>query len=220
MQGNRRGSSGASDNFEPVRRVALHGARCSGEGPGRWRWLGTGGLGAAALISDGSTQVQRPWRGGLRWRRWLGEARRSSAAAATRRGKATCGAEALGCGGSSTNLEGGGQFDAPWPRAAHLDSGHLGNGDGDNLDSRECGAEHLGDDFYSGLTWPWRLARVHGQEPRRLKKCIEEGGCLFLHSLSSPLHFAFLEWIACWKTISVVTVTDECYFCFCLVELA
>jgi hypothetical protein len=90
-----------------------------------------GGLGAAALISDGSAKAQRPRR-----RRQLGEARRPLATAATQRGKATCGAEALGCGGSSMNLEGDGRFDAPWPRVAHLDSGHLGNGDGDNLDSR------------------------------------------------------------------------------------
>jgi hypothetical protein len=192
----------------------LRGARCSGEGPGRRRWLG-----AAALISDGSAQAQRPWCGGPRWRRWLGEARRPSAATATRRGKATCGVEALGCGGSSTNLEGGGRFDAPWLRAAHLDSGHLGNGGGDNLDSREGGAEHLGDDFCNGLTWPQRRACVHRQEPRRLKKCIEERGCSFSHSLSPPVHFASLEWLACWKPISVGTVADECYFCFCLVLL-
>jgi hypothetical protein len=94
-------------------------------------WAGR--LGAAVLISDDSARAHRPWHGGPRQRRRLGEARRPSAVAATRCRKATYGAEALGCSGSSTNLEGGGRFDAPWSRAAHLDNDHLGNGNGDNL---------------------------------------------------------------------------------------
>jgi hypothetical protein len=150
-----------------------------------------GGLGAAALGNDGSAWVQRPWRGGPERRRrfgelgakalgsggdgstwvrrpWCGGPRQrrrrigaGEAAAATRRGKVTCGVEALGCGGSSTHLEDGRRFDAPWPRAAHLDSGQLGNGDGNNLNSRESGVEHLGDDFCSGSTRPRRRARMH-----------------------------------------------------------
>jgi hypothetical protein len=52
------------------------------------------------------------------------------------------------------------------------------------------------------------------EHPSPLRKCIEEGGCPFLHSLSPPVHFASLDCMSCWKLFLLCTCLLECIFAF------